>query len=220
MKKRQILPMNLQFFAGEGGTGSSSGEGETGGNTAVQQMQTSTQPPAFDYEKLAEIISGKQSVTENTVLKNYFKEQGLSQEEMSSAISAFKAEKAKNTPDIGALQTQLANTNKELIASKINEQATLQAMSLGLDVKAVPYVIKMADMGKAVDSEGKINEEEVKKALEQVLTDIPALKGNATPSPNTGKENTGGFQIGGAGTGQSLEQNQEDMLRAIFNIKK
>lgn len=222
MKKGQTLPMNLQFFAGEGGAGGSSGDGgagsNAGGTIAGQQMQAPS--PAFDYEKLAEIISGKQSVTENTVLKNYFKEQGLSQEEMSSAISAFKAEKAKNTPDIGALQTQLANTNKELIASKINEQATLQAMSLGLDVKAVPYVIKMADMGKAVDSEGKINEEEVKKALEQVLTDIPALKGNAAPSPNTGKESTGGFQIGGAGTGQSTEQNQEDMLRAIFNIKK
>ena len=38
--------------------------------------------PAFDYDKLASLITGKQSVTEDTVLKSYFKEQGLSADEM------------------------------------------------------------------------------------------------------------------------------------------
>lgn len=55
--------------------------------------------PAFDYDKLASLITGKQSVTEDTVLKSYFKEQGLSADEMKQAIGAFKEQKAKNTPD-------------------------------------------------------------------------------------------------------------------------
>lgn len=223
MKRRHIMSMNLQFFAGENPAGGSSGGGAEGGNagsTSGQQVQTSGQSPAFDYEKLAEIISGKQSVTENTVLKNYFKEQGLSQEEMNSAITAFKTEKARNTPDAKALQTQLANTNKELLASKINEQATLQAMLLGLDAKAIPYVIKMADMSKAADTEGRISEDEVKKALEQVLKDIPALKGGTATVSGKDSTDTGGFQIGGAGAGQNKDNNQEDMLRNIFGIKK
>lgn len=38
--------------------------------------------PTFDYDKLANLINGKQSVTEDTVLKSYFKEQGLSADEM------------------------------------------------------------------------------------------------------------------------------------------
>lgn len=30
------------------------------------------QTPSFDYDKLASLITGKQSVTEDTVLKSYF----------------------------------------------------------------------------------------------------------------------------------------------------
>lgn len=209
--------MDLQYFAEGGdaaGTQESTGSGQ-------QQNNQNQQTPSFDYEKLASIISGKQTVAEDTVLKNFFKQQGLSQEEMNQAIRVFKEEKAKNTPDVAALQTELANTNKALIESKINEQATLQAMSLGLDSKAIPYVIKMADMSKAVDAEGKISAEEVKKALEQVLTDVPALKGNTATPQSQNNNNIGGFQIGGAGiAGQNNEQNQEDILRGIFGIKK
>ena len=68
------------------------GEGKGGGNAPVEpnpqinnQQQTA---PEFDYEKLASIITGKQSVTEDTVLKNYFKQQGLSKEEIETAISS------------------------------------------------------------------------------------------------------------------------------------
>lgn len=209
------LAMDLQYFAEGGDTTGTQDDAGKG------QQQNNQNTPSFDYEKLASIINGKQTVAEDTVLKNFFKQQGLSQEEMNQAIHAFKEEKAKKTPDVAALQTELANTNKALLESKINEQATLQAMSLGLDSKAIPYVIKMADMGKVVDEEGKISAEEVKKALEQVLTDVPALKGSTATPQNSDNSNVGGFQIGGAGmAGQNSGQNQEDILRGIFGIKK
>lgn len=211
MRKSRLLSMNLQFFAEPGGEG----ENPQGtGQQAGAQSQQST--PTFDYEKLANIISGKQTVTEDTVLKNYFKQQGLSQEEMNSAISAFKAEKAKNTPDAGALQTQLNNITKAYTESQINNQATLEAMSLGLDAKTIPYVIKMADMSNVLDAEGKVNAEEVKKALSKVLEDVPALKGAAMHQSDDNY--AGGFQIGQTGT-QNQGQNQEDTLRSIFGIK-
>lgn len=63
--------------------------------------------PAFDYDKLASLITGKQSVTEDTVLKSYFKEQGLSADEMKEAIGAFKKQKAKNTPDFAKCSRKL-----------------------------------------------------------------------------------------------------------------
>ena len=50
--------------------------------------------PAFDYDKLANLIAGKQSVTEESVLKGYFKQQGLSKEQMEQAITAFKQQQA------------------------------------------------------------------------------------------------------------------------------
>lgn len=111
------FPMNLQFFAAPDG-GAGSGDGGEGNQNNQQQnnnqprnnQQTGTQ--SFDYDKLASIIAGKQSVTEDTVLKNYFKQQGLSQEEMNQAISSFKEQKAKNTPDVAGIQSQLTQSQQ------------------------------------------------------------------------------------------------------------
>lgn len=90
--KQNTLPFNLQFFAesaGDAGADTGAGEG------TKQQTGQQTQPFEFDYEKLASIVNGKQSVTEDTVLKNYFKQQGLSQEEATQAMQQFKEQKAK-----------------------------------------------------------------------------------------------------------------------------
>ena len=83
--ENKTLPLDLQMFAEDpedkGGKG---GDGKDTPGTSSQGA------PSFDYDKLASIISGKQDVAEKTVLKNYFKEQGLSQDEANAAIEAFK----------------------------------------------------------------------------------------------------------------------------------
>ena len=43
-------------------------------NSAGAGGSTASGAPEFDYEKLAALISGKQTVTEDTVLKSYFRE--------------------------------------------------------------------------------------------------------------------------------------------------
>ncbi len=70
------------------------------------------------------------------------------------------------------------------------------AVSMGMDAKTIPYVLKMADLSKAIGQDGKINEETIKSALNQVLEDVPALKSQTKSS--------GGFiQVGAAsGSGQ------------------
>ena len=210
---RKPLKLNLQFFADDPAQGQQTQQEQQNQQTP-QGQQT---PPAIDYDKLASIINGKQTVTEDTVLKNYFKQQGLSQEELNQAIATFKEEKARRTPDVGALQSQLTTRNEELQRALVNNQATLEAVNLGLDAKAIPYVIKLADMSKAVNTDGTVNAEEVKKALEQVLKDVPAFKG-ITQAP--GQNGTlGGFQIGG-GAGSDNNNSSEDELRKIFGIKK
>ena len=186
--------------------------GQQNNNTQQSQFQ-------FDYEKLASIVAGKQNITEDKVLGGYFKQQGLTGAEMQQAINAFKEQKAKNTPDTATLQNNLATANKALTESQINNQAILEAVALGLDVKAIPYVLKMADMSNAVDTEGKVNADEVKKALVKVLTDVPALKGNSQQNNGSNEQHLGGFQVGSSGN-QNNQNNQEDMLRSIFGIKK
>lgn len=152
--------------------------------------------PAFDYDKLASLITGKQSVTEDTVLKSYFKEQGLSADEMKQAIGAFKEQKAKNTPDIAKMQSEVESANNAKLMAEVNQSATLEAVKQGVDVASIPYVLKMADFS-AVITDGKINTEKLTEAVKKVLDDIPALKAKAS-------ENAGGVQkIGGDGNGTS-----------------
>lgn len=151
--------------------------------------------PAFDYDKLASLINGKQSVTEDTVLKSYFKEQGLSADEMKQAIGAFKEQKAKNTPDIAKIQSEVESANNAKLTAEVNQSATLEAVKQGVDVASIPYVLKMADFS-AVTADGKINTEKLTEAVKKVLDDVPALKKTA--------DNSAGVQkIGGDGNGAS-----------------
>lgn len=204
--------MRLQFFAapdgGNGGGGTEPNNQQQNGD----QQNGNQQSQSFDYDKLASIIAGKQSVTEDTVLKNYFKQQGLSQEEMNQAIAGFKEQKAKNTPDVAGMQTQLTQSQQANQQLQIQNSATLQAIKAGIAVDTVPYVLKLADFSNSMGADGKVSEEEVKKAIEKVLEDVPALK------PNT--ESSGGFQIGAPGNNQNNGASQDEMLRGIFGIKK
>lgn len=218
MKYRKFLRV---FYAandgaGAGGnSGASGGEGGAGGNgsgtggngAGGQQNQT----PEFDYEKLASLVAGKQSVTEESVLKGYFKQQGLTKEQMEQAIASFKQQQAANNPDVGALQTQLTQAQELARETEIKNAAIMEAVSLGLDAKTIPYILKIADFTGAVGQDGKINKETLKNAVSKVLEDVPQFK------PVTGQQN--GFQIGGGGN-QQPQNNQSDLLAGIFGNKK
>ena len=167
---------------------------------------------AFDYEKLASIINGKQTVAEDTVLKNYFKQQGLSKEEAEKAISAFKAEKAKNTPDVTALQTQLTQAQEAAKQANIDKAATLVALTLGIEAKIIPYVLKLADMRNVTNDDGSVNDENLKKALNKVLED-------EFRSLRHGQKQNNGFHIGNHNNADN-QKNQQEQLEAIFGIKK
>ena len=115
---------------------------EPGTPPANTQQNNNGTPPAIDYDKLAGLIAGKQSVTEDTVLKSYFKQQGLSAEEMNSAITAYKEQKAKNTPDVAQLQSSLATANSALATARINQAAQLEVIKQGVPLQSVDYVFQ------------------------------------------------------------------------------
>jgi len=174
------LPMNLQTFA-EGGTGDGNPAGSTGSGDGTQPVGTQT--PQFDYEKLASLIAGKQTVTEESVLRGYFKQQGLSKEQMEQAIASFKQQQAANQPDVAGMQNQITEAQAQLAASQkavqaaqVESAATMMAVSLGIEAKTIPYILKMADLSQVMGEDGNINEETLKTAVNKVLEDIPALK--------------------------------------------
>lgn len=188
-------------------------ETNTNSQTQTEGQQTENQTqPAFDYDKLANLITGKQTVTEDTVLKSYFKQQGLSEDEMSQAISSFKKQKAQNTPNVAELQNTINSERSARLIAEINQSATLEAIKQGVDVKSIPYLLKMADFKDCTDEKGSVNAEKLSDAVKAVLDDIPALKGTSNNNNESGIQKIGG-------DGGDNNNVTEDTLRGIFGIK-
>ena len=186
-----------------------------GGTQTAQQNQNTQQAsaPAIDYGKIQQMLDGTLAAKEDTALKAYFKQQGLSQQEVEQAIAAFKQQKAANTPDVGAMQNQLTQAQETAKQAQIQNAAILVAVSMGIDAKTIPYILKMADLSQAVGQDGKVNEENLKAALNKVLEDVPALKPQASGT-------TGFIQVGAASSGTGQQANQADQLSSIFGNKK
>lgn len=177
-----------------------------------QTQQGQQENGGIDYDKLASILEGKQKVTEETVIKSYMKQQGLSQDEMAEAIKNFKAKREAEKPDVDGMRKQIADLQAQIAQDNLDRVATEEALKLGLDSKNMPYVKKMADLTKVFKSDGTVDTELVQKALSQVLTDVPALK-------PTAKENKG-FQIGGNGNPDAQTNGKlDEELKNIFTGK-
>lgn len=168
----------------------------TQGEPQNNQQQTA---PTIDYDKIQQMLDGTLAAKEDTALKAYFRQQGLSQQEVEQAISTFKEQKAANQPDVAGMQnqiaeaqTQLAAAQKATQAARVENAATMMAVSLGIDAKTIPYVLKMADFSQVVEQDGKINEETLKTAVNKVLEDVPALKPQADGKTGFTQLGTGG----------------------------
>lgn len=146
---------------------------------ASQNSGTQQQTAAIDYEKLIEIVNGKQTAAEKTVLKSYFEQQGLSKEEAETAMAEFKKAKEAKQPNVAEMQKSLTAAQSAQLKSEVENKAYLIHKELGVEFSTVPYLVKLADMSKVV-VDGKINDEALKEALTKVIEDVPALKAQQT----------------------------------------
>lgn len=183
---------------------------------AVQTQATQAQgqqAPVIDYTKIQQMLEGTLAAKEDTALKAYFKQQGLSQEEVDQAIAAFKQQKAAQQPDVGAIQQQLTQAQAIAQQAQLQSAATMAAVSLGIDAKTIPYVLKMADLGQVMGQDGNINDESLKNAINKVLEDVPALKPQAAGA-------TGFIQVGAASAGQQITNEPMTLKDAISEALK
>lgn len=185
-------------------------DGSQGGQpTSPPEGTEQGQALAFDYAKIQQMLDGTLAAKEEVALKAYFKQHGLSQQEAEQAMATFKAEKAKNQPDVTAIQTQAEQAQALARQAQVEKSATLAAVGLGMEAKTIPYVLKMADFSQVMGTDGSINEEALSKALNKVLDDIPALK----PQEVGAK---GFIQVGASGGNQ--QTNTDDALRKAFGL--
>lgn len=176
MRKRFRNPkmkLNLQFFADD--------PANQGGNQDPP-ANSPANPPAndvsIDYDRIQKMLDGTLAAKENTALTKYFEQQGLSKEEIDKAIATFKEQKAANKPDVNAMQQQVTLAQQQAQAAQIERDAYLLSGEIGVDLNTMPYLLKMADLS-AVVTEGKVDKDKLKEALNKVLEAVPQLKTQA-----------------------------------------
>ena len=209
MKNRLIharfrIPMNLQLFA-DGGDSGSGDSGTAGGSSDKGKESNGGKDGAggsavtFTAEQLAEIskmLAGGAEAKENKTLQSYFKQQGMTEAEVAEAIKAYKTQRDAGKPDVEGMTKQLSEAQGAIQKAAIREEAYKMCDDVGVNVKTMGYILKMADFKDAVGKDGKIDSEKVKAAVNAVLEDLPQLKPD--------KRGNGGFrQIGGDGSGET-----------------
>ena len=150
-------------------------------STTGQQNNNANQASnTIDYNKIQEMIDGRNAKTEDSVLKSYFQKQGLSAEEMESAINAFKTQKANQAnaqnKELSDVQASLQKTQLENQRLRIEKKAYDFVDELNVDIKTMPYLLKMADLSNCADKDGNVLEDTLKTVLQKVIDDVPGLK--------------------------------------------
>lgn len=183
-----------------------------GGNSANNQTHNDVNT-GIDYDKIQSMIDRGVQQKENAILKSYFEQQGMSEDEVKAAIGDWKAKKQTQAQEQNNAYATLQESNKALQAQLtqelLNKQAFNDCLDLGVDKNTIPYVIKSADFKDAIDEKGAVKADKVREIIEKVLADVPAFKGAS-------KEEKG-FKIGVNGE-QDDATEQENALRKAFGL--
>ena len=192
-------------------------------NTATQQDDNTqaqggngannTQATGVDYDKIQAMIDKGTSQKENAILKSYFEQQGMSEDDIKSAIGDWKSRKQtqaqEQTNNFNKLQENNKALQERLTQELLNKQAFNDCLDLGIDKNTIPHVIKCADFTDAINEKGEVNAEKVKASVEQVLKDVPAFKSSVIEKQ--------GFKVGISGE-QDDATEQENVLRKAFGL--
>lgn len=195
----------------------------SGGATNAQTQQTQqTQTPApkeitIDYDKLASVVEGKRRVAGETAMKSFLREQGLSGDELKSAIAEYKAKAKAKEPDVDAMQKEINTLRAQALHDKVDRSVMEAGLELGLSQKVISRIsgLVVTSPEDVIGDDGTVNTDKVKEAFGELLNDIPELKpGNAGASAK-------GFQIGGNGNSGEAEakEAENERLKKLFGVK-
>ena len=160
--------------------------------TEVVETNTETTTTKTDAELFA-LLNKVLEKKETSLAKSILKDNGMADEEIGEVISRYKASKqsakTQEAEALTALKAQNAELTKKLFDIELNGAAAKAAAEIGMDSSKLSYAMKLADTTKAVN-DGKIDNDALKSALEEVLKNIPEFKSKTT------QENTGVRKVG------------------------
>lgn len=192
-------------------------------NTQVNDVQENTdnkggqEQSNIDYAKLEEMINKGLQVKENGILKSYFSQLGLDENEVKEAIETYKTNKEskakeaevnalKNNPEIAELKQQIETLKSEAQREKLNNTIQRQAFGMGLSEKAINAMLKIQTFD--LDN-GTISEDKIKEGIENFLNEYDVFKPTAK----------NGFKVSvGADSEPIKKESQEDAMRRAIGL--
>lgn len=172
MKKR----FNLQLFddGGQSGAGGSQGGAAgTGDGGQAASAGNNGAGGSYSFQQAEEIANARAQRAEKAALASYFKQQGMSEDEVSKAIAAYKAQQAASKPNVDSITKERDDALAELAALK-NSNA-LRAK--GVREEDLDYV--MFKVSALMQADDKLDFE---KAVAKYLKENPRFTTGAAPT--------------------------------------
>lgn len=198
MEKRVV--MNLQLFA-DGGEGGSGGSGGQGGNAGSGNGGQGSAGATYSYEQAEEIANARASKAERSALANYFRSQGMTEDEVTAAINDFKTKKQANQPNVSQLTQERDDALKKVTQYENEKLLT----SKGVRAEDLDYVaFKVAKM--------VTDKKDFKTAAEEYLKANPRF----TENGQSYRVSTGVSSGGSSGGTETKNEHINNMIRNAF----
>lgn len=186
--------MNLQLFEGGDGAGSNGQGGNAGNGGGGQAGNTGA---TYSYEQAEEIANARATQAERAALANYFRSQGMTETEITTAINDFKAKRQAQQPNVSQI-TQERDDALKKVTQYENEK-----LLTGKGVKAEDLDYVAFKVNQLVT-----DKKDFKTAAEEYLKENPRFTGK-TYQVSTG--------VSSGNAGSSVETKNEQINTMIRN---
>lgn len=197
MKKKLLFDLQLFTDGGEGGAGAAGAGAGTAGNGNGSQGNAGG--ATYSYEQAEQIADARADRATKAALADYFKKQGMSEDEVTAALADFKAKKAAQQPNVSAVEKQ----RDEALAKVAELENSNYLRDKGVKADDLDYVL--FKVSKQVD-----DKTDFKKAADAFLKENPRYTGRGFRVVSTGKPD------GGSGTSQTAHDMINASIRSAF----
>lgn len=184
-------------------------------NQNVVENNNQNQTINIDYDKLDNIINKGKDAKENSILKSFFQQNGIENEdELKKAIATYKENSRKQEEEQKNKYLDIENQNKELLKQlkqeKYNNSLKDVVNEFGLDSKSAKAVEKLAELNiDELFENDNINTDKIKESINKVLEEYPQFK----KSTNNNKI----VEVGSPDS--NLIDDSNEKLRKAFGLK-
>lgn len=164
-----------------------------------------------NLEELGRIVRERTARAEKSVLKDYFAQLGLSEEQAKEAENAYRAARGSEFPtkeQLAAAEERAKSAEKTARQAQAGAQARVQMALLGVREECFDDVLKLASDGLEQACTGdEVDTDSIRSAIEGVIERVPSfIGGNIVSSTGT----AGRFPRGNS----AAESYRQQLLRA------